>query len=80
MIGSQVVLCGPVGPSAGPFTVLLDDNLPKTLNATRSKFTPRMVLYQDSGLSQGAHTMMIMNSPFSGQTLSIDYALVEQPE
>ena len=80
MIGSQVMLYSPVGPSAGPFTVLLDGNLPKTLNATRSKFTQQTVLYQDSELSQGAHTMMIMNSPFSGQTLSIDYALVEQPE
>ena len=79
MIGSQVVLYGPVGPSAGPFTVHLDDNPSKTLNATRSKFTPQMVLYQDNGLSQGTHTMMIMNSPFSGQTLSIDYAVVEQP-
>ena len=76
--GSQVELYGPVGPFAGLFTVQLDDNPPKTLNATRSRFTPQTVLYQDSGLSQGTHTMMITNNPFSGQTLSIDYAVVEQ--
>ena len=77
-IGSHVELYGVVGPFAGLFTVQLDDNPPKTLNATRTKFTPQTILYQDSRLSEGTHTMMITNSPFSGQTLSIDYAVVEQ--
>jgi hypothetical protein len=76
--GSHIELYGVVGPFAGLFTVQLDDNPPKTLNATRTKFTPQTILYQDSGLSEGTHTMMITNSPFlfSGQTLSIDYAII----
>ena len=69
-------LYGAVGPSAGAFTVQLDDGPLKVLNATRQRFSSQMLLYQASGLDSGNHTLTIMNAPFSGQTLSIDYAVV----
>lgn len=76
--GSHVELYGALGPSGGLFTVQIDGGPEKTLNALRSKFTPQMVLYQQSGLGPGNHTMKITNAPFSGQTLSIDYVTVVQ--
>ena len=77
-VGSYVQLYGPVGPSYGLFTVQLDGGPPRTLNASRSKFTPRMVLYQESGLNPENHTLRVTNSPSSGRTLSSDYAIVGQ--
>ena len=73
-IGTHVELYGAISPSSGPLTVQMDGGLSKTFNATGSKFTPQMVLYQESGLGPGTHTMRVTNSPFSGQTLTIDYA------
>lgn len=67
-----------VGPTGGLYMVQLDNGPPVTLNASRTRFSPREVLYQDSELSPGNHTMKVTNSPFSGQTLSIDYAVVGQ--
>jgi hypothetical protein len=68
-----------VGPSGGLYMVQLDNGLSRTFNASRDKFSPRTVLYQDSGLSPGKHTVGIANTPFSGQTLSVDYAVVRAP-
>jgi hypothetical protein len=65
-----------VGPSGGAFTVQLDEGLLTPLNATSKGFSSRVVLYQNSGLGPGVHTMRVMNTPFSGQTLSIDYAVI----
>jgi hypothetical protein len=76
--GSHVELYGAVGPFGGLFTVQLDGQ-GKTLNATRTKFVPQTVLYRQSGLSPGNHTLRVINAPFSGQTLSIDYATIGQP-
>jgi len=76
VIGSNVELYGVVGPCSGAFTVQIDNGPPRTLNATRQRFSPRMVLYQDSGLGPGQHTLRVTNAPFSGQTLSIDHAVV----
>jgi hypothetical protein len=74
-----VELYGVVGPSAGLYAVQLDNGLSRTFNSSRERFSPQVVLYQESGLSPGKHTMKIMNTPFSGQTLSIDYAVVRGP-
>ena len=71
-----MVLYGAVGPSGGPYTVQLDNGLPRTFNASKEKFSPQVVLYQDGGLSPGKHTVRVTNTPFSGQTLSLDYAVV----
>lgn len=65
-----------VGTSGGPFTVQLDGVLSKTLNASWDKPCPQMVLYHASGLDPGQHTMRVINSPFLGQTLGVDYAVV----
>lgn len=68
-----------VGPSGGSYTVQLDNGLSRTLNASRDKSSPRTLLYQDTGLGLGGHIMKITNAPFSGQTLSIDYAVFQGP-
>jgi hypothetical protein len=67
-----------VGPSCGLYMVQLDGSSPVTFNASRTRFSPQEILYQDSELSPGNHTMRITNAPFSGQTLGIDYAVVGQ--
>ena len=74
--GSNVQLYGIIGPSNGPFTVQLDDRSPRVLNSTREKTTSQVVLYQESGLSPGMHTVRLTNAPLSGQTLNVDYAVV----
>jgi len=79
VIGSLVELHGMVGPSGGLYTVQLDNGLSKTFNASGGKFSPQAVLYQSSGLGPGKHALRITNAPFSGQTLSIDYAVIRRP-
>ena len=65
-----------VGPSGGPYTIQLDNGLSRTFNASSDKFSPQTILYEDTGLSPGKHIVRITNTPFSGQNLSIDYAIV----
>lgn len=72
-------LYGVVGPSGGTYTVQFDDGPSRIFNASNEKLSPRSVLYQDSGLGPGEHTVKIANTPFSGQTLGIDYAVVWGP-
>jgi len=74
-----VELFGTVGPSCGPYTVQLDNGPSRTFNASRDKLSPRTILYEGTGLSPGEHTMRITNTPFSGQNLGIDYAVVRGP-
>jgi len=71
-----VELYGVVGSSSGPYTAQLDDGPSRTFDAKRDVSSLQTILYQDSGLSTGSHTVRITNAPFSGQTLSIDYAVV----
>ena len=78
MAGSHVELYGAVGPSDGPYMVQLDGGSSTMLNASRTRSSPQMVLYQASGLNSGNHTMRITNSPFTGQALNIDYAVFGQ--
>lgn len=78
-VGSHVELFGMVGPSCGPYTVQLDNGLSRTFNASRDKLSPQTILYEGTGLNPGEHTLRITNSPFSGQNLSIDYAVVRGP-
>ena len=70
-----------VGPPAGPYTVTVDNRAVGTFNATRSRFSPRTLLYQESGLGQGEHTVGVSNLPYllDGQTIYIDYAVVWGP-
>jgi len=74
-----VELYGAVGPSGGLYTVQLDNGVSRTFNASRGKFSPRTLLYQDSWPTPGNHILRISNSPFSGQTLGIDYAVAWEP-
>ena len=76
--GSHVEIYGVVGPSDGPYMVQLDGGSLTMLNASRTRSSPEMVLYQTSGLNSGNHTVRITNSPFTGQTLNVDYAVVGQ--
>ena len=79
VIGSHVELYGAVGPSGGPYMIQLDNDPPLFFNASRDKFCPQTILHQSSGLSPGMHTMRISNTPFSGQTLNINYAVFQGP-
>lgn len=74
--GSHVEIYGAVGPSSGAYTVQVDNGASVTLNGTKANFNPQTLLYQDNSLAPGTHTVKISNTPFAGQTLSIDYALI----
>ena len=71
-----------VGPSAGPYTVYVDNREVGIYNASRSRFSAQTVLYQETGMSPGQHTVRVVNFPFttaSLQTVYIDYAVVWGP-
>jgi len=74
--GTHVELYGTVGPDNGAYTVQVDDGDSTVLNGTKESLVTQTLLYQGTGLAQGKHTLRISNSPFSGQTLGIDYAVV----
>ena len=67
-------LYGAVGPLAGAYTVDLDNRGIGSYSALKDQFSPRTLLYQESGLAPGKHTVTITNTG-SGQTLNIDYAV-----
>lgn len=67
---------GTVGPSNGVYTVQIDNGGSVTFNGTKSSLVPQTLLYQNNSLALGRHTVNISNTPFAGQTLSIDYAVV----
>ena len=70
---------GTVGPDEGVYTVQVDDGNSVTLNGTKSQPISSTLLYQDNSLIPGKHTVKISNSPFTGQTLRIDYAVIYGP-
>lgn len=74
--GSHVEIYGAVGPSSGAYTVQVDGGESVTFNGTKSALNPQTLLYQDNSFAPGRHTVKISNSPFVGQTLSIDYAVI----
>ena len=67
---------GTVGPAFGNYTVQVDNGAPVTFNATKVNLVPQALLYQDNSLAPGSHSVKISNSPFSGQNLSIDFAII----
>ena len=67
---------GAVGPSGGAYTVQVDNGTPATFNATKSVLHTQTLIFQYNGYSPGSHTVKISNTPFAGQTLSIDYATI----
>ena len=70
---------GAVGPRSGDYTVQVDGGDSFTFNGTKSALVPQTLLYQDNDLGSGTHAVKISNSPFTGQTLSIDYAIAYGP-
>ena len=76
--GAHVEIYGSVGPDEGLYTVQVDSGNSLTFNATNSQFTSAL-LYQDNSFVPGKHTVKISNSPFTGQTLRIDYAIIYSP-
>ena len=68
-----------IGPDGGPYTVQVDDGSPITLDAKSEYLTPQTLLYRCTGLGLGHHKVQIVNTPFRGQTLGIDYAIVRRP-
>jgi len=73
--GSQVEIYGAVGPSSGVYTVQVDNSDAVTFNGTKSALIPQTLLYASNVLVPGSHTVKILNSPYAGQTLNIDYAV-----
>ena len=78
-LGSDVEIYGTIGPQAGPYTVQVDGGPSTTFNATSQYLTPQTLLYRCTGLDSVNHQFRMINAPFSGQTLSIDYAVVRRP-
>ncbi|KAF9793501.1 hypothetical protein BJ322DRAFT_1035047 [Thelephora terrestris] len=74
--GAHVEIYGAVGPSSGNYTVQVDNGTPFLFNGTKVNLTPQTLLYQDNSLAPGTHTVNISNSPFTGQSLSIDFAII----
>ena len=68
-----------IGPNGGPYTVQVDDDSPITLDAKSGYLTPQTLLYRCTGLGLGPHKVRLVNTPFGGQTLGIDYAIVRRP-
>lgn len=77
--GSHVEIYGSVGPAQGIYTVQVDNGNPVTFNGTRTNLVPQTLLYQNNSFAPGKHTVKISNSPFTGQTLRIDYAIIYGP-
>jgi hypothetical protein len=73
--GAHVEIYGSVGPDEGLYTVQVDNDNSLIFNATNSQLTSAL-LYQDNSIVPGKHTVKISNSPFTGQTLRIDYAII----
>ena len=67
---------GAVGPRNGAYTIQIDGGTSVTFNGTKENLIPQTLLYQGNSLVPGRHTVKISNSPFTGQTLSIDYAVI----
>ena len=67
---------GAVGPRNGAYMVQIDDGESTAFNGTKNNLIPQTLLYQGNSLAPGKHTVKISNSPFVGQTLSIDYAVI----
>lgn len=67
-----------IGPNGGPYTVQVDGGSSMTFDAKSEYLTPQTLLYRCSGLGPGPHRVRVVNTPFSGQTLSIDYAVVHR--
>ena len=74
--GAHVEIYGAVGPSLGAYTVQVDDGTPVSFNATNIDLIPQTLLFQDNSFAPGTHTVKISNSPFAGQSLSIDFAII----
>lgn len=79
-LGTDVEIYGGIGPQAGPYTVQVDGGPSTTLNATSQYLTPQTLLYRCNGLDPGQHQVRVANTPSSGQTLSIDYAIINRPQ
>ena len=77
--GPSVEIYGMMGPNGGPYTVQVDDGSSVTFDAKGKYLTPQALLYRCTGLGLGPHKVRIVNTPFSGQTLGIDYAIVHHP-
>jgi hypothetical protein len=76
--GSSVEIYGAVGPEGGSYTVQIDNGQSVTLNGTKNNLIPQTLLYQGNSFALGTHTMMVSNTPFAGQMLSIDYAIIQR--
>lgn len=76
--GDVVQVFGTCGPQNGPYQVQLDGGSPVSFNATKAANFEQVLIYYADNLGPGKHTVKFINQPASsGQSLNIDYALVE---
>jgi len=71
-----VEIYGTVGPNNGAYTVQIDNGVPVAFNGTKNTLRPQTLLYQNNSLVPGPHAVKISNTPFTGQTFGIDYAVI----
>lgn len=58
--GTSVTWIGPVGPTRGAATIVLDGRVVGSVSLWRSSFDPRAVLYRRSFANPGRHTLRIV--------------------
>ena len=78
-LGPDVEIYGTIGPNGGPYTVQVDDGSSMTFDGESKYLTPQTLLYRCTGLGPGPHKVRMVNAPFRGQTLGIDYAVALRP-
>jgi hypothetical protein len=75
--GSSVAWIGPVGPTRGAATVLLDGRVVARISLWRSTFEPRAVVFRRVFRTSGRHTLRIVVRSMSGHpVVAIDAFLV----
>ncbi|KAG6844326.1 hypothetical protein H0H87_007732 [Tephrocybe sp. NHM501043] len=72
--GDAVSLYGTIGPSNGPYTIQLDNQVPKAYVATATTYATQSLLFYGSNLGAGNHTLVVSNT--GNALLEIDYAEV----
>lgn len=76
--GDAIQIFGSVGPDNAPYSVELDGGSPVTYNATKLSDYQQVLLYYADNLGPGQHNVQMTNNPaVSGQTLNLDYALID---
>ena len=64
---------GSVGPSYGAFTVTIDGSTPERLNASASLSVDQRMLWSNTSLGTGRHTVTLTHDDSYTASLSLDF-------